>query len=97
MESYETCRRCTFFKSKQGVGKEGECHWMPPVLQPHGGARHVPVHETGFCGQFKVNLQKYHVDGKKIYTRVDTKMIRRVDHANAAAGYVPLEGEMFND
>jgi hypothetical protein len=30
------------------------------------------VKPTLWCGEFDVNLEKYHTDGKKIYTRVDT-------------------------
>jgi len=75
----KTCKRCEFFKTVQGPGKHGECRFNPPVSIEGVRARMYSIFpnvvETDWCGKFSVNLDKYHVDGKKIYTRVDTRQV----------------------
>ena len=60
-----TCKKCEHFQARQGKGKAGNCFRFPITVEK--------TENTRSCGEFKVNLDKYHVDGKKIYTRVDTK------------------------
>lgn len=73
----EICERCKYFKTRQGKGSIGECRHNPPVVVP--GIQPVTIFPEVaprmWCGQFDVNLKKYHTDGKKIYTRIDTKQI----------------------
>jgi len=57
------CERCEFFQTRQGKGRVGDCKRMPVTVEKR---------LSDWCGEFKVNLEKYHTDGKKIYTRIDT-------------------------
>lgn len=84
MSKNRVCERCKYFKSRQGAGDVGDCRFNPPVLLHRGCSEFPEAEETSWCGKFEVNLDKYHTDGRKIYTRVDTNT-------------VPLPGSMYND
>lgn len=68
-----TCSKCKFFKTRQGKGREGECRLNPPVVDMHLVSVWPEVNNKDWCGKAELNLEKYHQDGKKIYTRIDTK------------------------
>ena len=73
----DVCKKCKFFKSRQGKGKLGECRVNPPVIQLGSTMGEFPIiDESTWCGQFSLNLDKYQLDGKKIYTRKGRKVIR---------------------
>lgn len=80
----ESCKKCRFFKSRQGKGVDGECRFNPPVYIPTDMFPVFPeVNESLWCGKFFINLKKYQPDGKKIYTRKETKMIRSKQQLDA--------------
>lgn len=60
------CERCKFFATRQGVGAKGDCKLYPTTISKR---------PSDWCGQYSVDLTKYHVDGKKIYTRIDTRQV----------------------
>lgn len=75
MKNYrKICERCKFFKTKQGSGNLGECRGNTPTVTLAGDTVFPEMKPSGWCGKFDVNLEKYHVNGKKIYTRIDTVM-----------------------
>lgn len=75
-----TCEKCTFFKTRQGKGKVGECRLNPPVILLGSPIAEFPiVNLTDWCGKGELNLDKYHVSGKKIYTRINTRKISSQD------------------
>jgi hypothetical protein len=61
--SKRMCERCEFFQTRQGKGTGGDCKLVPVSVKKE---------PTNWCGQFSINREKYHVDGKKIYTRINT-------------------------
>lgn len=61
------CKKCKYFQERQGKGKLGDCRLFP---------RSVEKKPTDWCGCAEVNLEKYHVSGKKIYTRIDTVQVK---------------------
>jgi len=73
----DSCKRCKFFKSRQGKGRDGECRFNPPTYVPSAYMFPVfpEVNESMWCGKFFVNLTKYQPDGKKIYTKRANRMI----------------------
>lgn len=71
-----SCKKCKFFKSRQGKGKLGECRVNPPTIQLGSTMGGFPIiEETTWCGKFFLNLDRYQVDGKKIYTKKTTRTI----------------------
>ena len=69
------CKRCAYMKTRQGKGTMGECRIFPPRILDNGNTRYPDVDEADWCGEFQVNTDKYHTDGKKIYTRIDTRQV----------------------
>jgi hypothetical protein len=53
------CKKCLFFKTKQGKGKKGECHRYPPTEHDPvtNGPKKFPtwpdVKPTQWCGEFR--------------------------------------------
>ena len=96
----ESCKKCRFFKSRQGTGRDGECRFNPPVYVPTDLFPVFPeVNESLWCGKFFINLQKYQPDGKKIYTRKGQRVIRNqaqleAYHCELCNWTCPMMGEV---
>ena len=50
------CKRCRFFKNKQGTGQIGECRRKPPVKTITGSTEYPDVKPTQWCGEFRGKL-----------------------------------------
>jgi hypothetical protein len=64
------CKKCGYFKTKQGNGKKGECHRYPPVegVRTDKGVKQFPtwpdVKPTQWCGEFRPKTAADYYRGK---------------------------------
>lgn len=63
------CERCKYFKTRQGTGQFGECRRKPPMVNIQGDTIFPQVKPSLWCGEFQLDLENYHDDGRKIYQR----------------------------
>jgi hypothetical protein len=56
------CKKCRFFKTKQGTGQVGECRVAHPVKTIQGCTEYPDVKPTWWCGEFRGKLSS---DGDK--------------------------------
>jgi hypothetical protein len=51
----QCCKKCRYFKTRQGTGKVGDCRRMPPVVDPVSTRVAWPtVKPSHWCGEFTV-------------------------------------------
>lgn len=79
-----SCKKCVSFKSRQGTGAKGECRFNPPVILLGSTFGEFPIVTDGtWCRKYELNRDKYNEDGRKIYTKKNTRTIRRSEQLDA--------------
>ena len=82
----KSCHKCAAFKTRQGIGTVGECRFNPPVYDNRLTCPWPEVERSDWCMQFTLDRDRYDQDGRKIYTRKETRMIQSKAQLAAKSG-----------
>lgn len=77
------CYKCASFKTRQGTGITGECRFNPPMYVAYNKNVWPEVDSDEWCSGFQLNRDKYNDDGRKIYTKKNTRTIRSKEQLDA--------------